>query len=393
MSATPPQDSLGSNGSPHAETRHGSKHSHARIRSLVPRLVVCAGLLAVACYVVLRPVRFPSVVHSYATIKPVQKWILAKVTDGQLIGSIFNYKSGMNEGYRVSTFNPGSSIYFSLHSSLVPGRAVAMGDTVGSIYSTEVQERLIALEGQLAAARSLLAVTATGQKSAIVNEAQQRLEFARRRSAEHERVEARTRKLYEQHLIAEGEYDRVQSEANALRDEIVIAAANLEAAQTGAKPEQLNLVNASIAALESEIHAVKRRAGSYTVTSPIAGTVCPTYSGDTLLTIAAREYIALLPVKSSDYRRVTATPGARVRITGLRETPIYGTIIAMNRDLQPLNGYRVAIATATLRATPADLMPGMLVQCQIDCAPVTILDYGRQALLALKSSRILHGGF
>jgi len=394
LSLPSPQAPLASNGSHLPGTTVIRRSNPApNGRALVIRLAAIVVVLAVAGFVVFKPVRFPSMVGSYASITPAQKWVLTKVSDGQLVGSTFNYRSGMNVGYRVSTFNPGTSVYFSMHSRLSPGTTVAIGDTVGSIYSTEVQERLIALQGQLHAARSLLAVTASGQKSAVVNEAQQRLEFARRRSAEHERVVARTAKLWEQRLIAEGEYDRVQSEANALRDEIVIAQANLESAQTGAKPEQLNLVNANISALESEIDAVRRRASTYTVTAPISGTVSPTYSGDTLLTIASTEYIALLPIKASDYLRVTETPTPRIRLLGLRRTPVFGTIVAMNRELLTLNGFEVAMATASLDAGPADLMPGMMVQCQVECRPRSVADLGRQALIALRTSRVLHGGF
>lgn len=394
MSLPSPHGPLASNGSHRTDTTVITRsHAAPSGRTILIRLAAITAVLAVAGFIVFKPVRFPSIVNSYAAITPVQKWVLAKVSDGQLVGSTFNYRSGMNVGYRVSTFNPGSSIYFSMHSTLTPGKTVSIGDTVGSIYSTEVQERLIALQGQLHAARSLLAVTATGQKSAIVDEAQQRLEFARRRSAEHERIETRTRKLFEQHLIAEGEWDRVQSEANALRDEIVIAAANLEAAKTGAKPEQLNLVNANISALQSEIDAVRRRASTYTVTAPISGTVSPTFSGDTLLTIAATEYVALLPIKASDYLRVTGTPAPRIRLIGLRRTPVFGTIVAMNRELLTLNGYEVAMATASLDAAPADLMPGMMVQCQVECRPRSVADLGRQALIALRTSRVLRGGF
>ena len=362
------------------------------MRLVLLRVAVVAVVVAAIGLVVFLPVQFPSVVNTYATIAPVNRWVLAKATDGQLIASTFNYRSGLSEGFRVSTFNPGSSTYFSLSTSLVPGQAVTMGDTIGSIYSTEVAERLIALNGQLAAARSLLAVNATGQKSAIVNEAQQRLQFAKRRRDEHLKVEERTQRLFDQHLIPQGEYDRVQSEANALQDEITIAEANLEAARTGAKPEQLNLVNANIAALVSEIEAVKGRAATYTLTAPISGTIFPTFSADTLLTIAASEYVALIPVRWSDYRRVAATPEPLLTLTGLSQR-VTGKVISMNREVQVLHGQEVVIATASLEAPPGDVMPGMLVRCRIHCGSVTAVEYGRQLILSATAVRSLLGGF
>lgn len=394
MSSSPPQERIDSSGTPAPDRRRvGRKLPGVSGRDIALRVAACVVALGVIGYVVLLPVRFPYVVTTYATITPAQKWVLARASNGQLVENLFNFRSGMNEGFRASTFNPGSSVNFSLHSTLQAGQAIAAGDTVGSVFSSEVQERLVALQGQLSAARSLLLVTSTGQKAAIVNESEQRLQFARRRSAEHQSIEARTQKLFAAQLIAEGEFDRVRSEANALRDEITIAAANLEAARTGAKPEQLNLVHANIAALQSEVESVRRRAASHTVTAPISGTLTATYSSDTLLTISAPEYIALLPVKWSDYRRVAASPRARLRIDGLASAPVYGTLLAMNRELHILNGNEVVIATALLDPTSTTVMAGMLVRCRIECAPVTAVEYGRHLFVALTATQPILGGF
>jgi len=208
---------------------------------------------------------------------------------------------------------------------------------------------------------------------------------------EEDFVEQRHQLLFDQHLIPQGEYDRVQSEANALQDEISIAEANLEAARTGAKPEQLELANANITALQSEIEALKRRASTYILTAPISGIVTPTFSGDVLLTISAPEYVALIPVRWTDYPRVAATTEPRLTFRGLSQA-VHGTLVAMNRELQIMNGQEVLIATGRLEAPPADVMPGMLVQCRIHCTPVTALDYGKQLLRSAAASKSLLGG-
>ena len=356
------------------------------------RLAVAMLIAAMLALALLLPIRFPAGVNTYATITPASRWVLAKATDGQLISSTFNYRSGLSEGFRVSTFNQGSSIYFALHPALAPGRAVTVGDTIATIYSTDVAERLVALQGQLAAARGALAVNATGQKTAVVTEAEQRLAFARRRKHEHLKVEQRTQTLYEQRYISQGEYDRVQSEANALTDEIAIAEANLEVAKTGAKPEQLELSNANIASLVSEIEAVKRRANTLVLTAPISGTVTPTYSGDTLLTIAASEFLALIPVRRADYPRVASTTQARVTVQGLSKA-VHGTLIGLNSEFRVMGGREVLIAVGRLETPTTEVMPGMLVKCRIHCAPVTAAEYGRQVLQLVAASQPLLGGF
>ncbi len=345
-----------------------------RARRISPRnVVLCVALLVIAIYLCL-PIHLPSSVNTFGTITPAQKWVLSKGTDGRLIASTYNYKTGLSEGYRVSNFEPGSSVYFSVRSSLVPGQFIASGDTVGSLYSSEMQERLIVLNGQLAATRSALAVNASGQKEAIVNEAKQRLQLALSKRDEQQKVLDRSKRLVDAQLISQGEYEAVQSEANLLTEEISIAQANLETARTGAKPEQLQLIHANIAALENEIEAIKRRAATYTLTAPISGTISRAFSCDTLLTISAAEPVALIPVKVIDYPRLATKAEPRLTVRGLSKT-IHGRVISLNREMQMLYGQKVVIATAVLEGTSQELMPGMLVKCRIECEPVTPLEY------------------
>jgi hypothetical protein len=309
-----------------------------------------------------------------------------KGTDGRLVASTFNYQTGLSEGYRVSNFDPGSSVSFSLRRTLVPGAVVQLGDTIGSIYSSEMQERLISLNGQLEAAKSLLAVNASGQKAAIVTEAQQRLQFAIRRKNEHLAIETRNEQLFSSGLIPKAEHERVLNEANALQDEIQIAEANLEAARTGAKPEQLALVHANIAALKNEIAAIERREATYTLTSPISGTVYSSFASDTLLTIAdTRSYVALIPVRWGDYSRVASTHEPRLTV-GTFPKKLEGRIVGVNREMKVLFGQKVVVATGLLDASSGSLMPGMLAHCRIECMPLTVRQHLKRIFMSLTSS-------
>lgn len=329
------------------------------------------------------PIQFPSVVTTYARITSAQKWVLIKGRDGQLIATTFNYATGLSEGYGVSNFDRGSSVHFSVNPSLLPGQLISRGDTIGTVYSSDIQERIIALNGQLATARGLLAVNATGEKAAIVQEAQQRLTFALRRTHDYQGTLTRANELFQNHLISQAEYEPIRNQANSLSDQVDVAAATLEAARTGAKPAQLELVHANIAALEGEIDALKRRAATYTLTAPISGTLSRAFSADTLLSIAdTTRYVALIPLRLSDYSRVSKTPNARLTLSDYPKV-IHGRIIALNRELLVLHGEHVVIATAVLDESSPDLLPGMFTRCRIACQPVTPAAYLKQALVSL----------
>lgn len=344
----------------------------AVLRPVVPALVLVAAGLAI-----FSPARYPVPVYTYGTVTPAQKWIIVKGSNGQLVARTFNYQTGMSDGYRVSNFTTGSSITFTVEPSLTLGHHVSVGDTVGWISSSETQERLVVLNGQLAAAERLLAVNASGQKAEIVAEAEQRLQFAKRRRDDYQATVTRTQTLYDRHLIPANDYDNVQSQAHVLEDEVSIATANLVSARTGAKPEQLALAESNITALKNEISAINSRAATYTLRTPIEGVVTPTASGDTLLTIASTsEYVALVPIGEADYPRVAALHSPGVTLTGC-SPPVRGRIVAINREVQTLYGQKVVMATAVLNSHAGNLLPGSLVRCRVDGAPLTALEYGK----------------
>ena len=364
-----------------------------RVARILLWVVLAVLLLGSAGFLLAFPVQIPSVVNTYADITSAHKWVLEKGTNGQLIASTINYVTGMSDGYNISNFNAGSSIAFSLIPSLKPGQHVEVGDTVGTVYSSEVQERLITLNGQLAAAERHLAVSATGEKAAVIGAAQQRLLAARRRREDYQATVERTQTLFTDHLLSQGEYDRVQSSVHALDDAIAIQEAELEAARTGAKPEQLALVETNIAALKDEIRAVTSRASSYTIRAPIAGSVSSATSGSGLLTISAESpYVALVAVRGSDYARVAGTPSARVTISGFSR-PVRGRVLALNHEVQSRYGQSVVMATAQLDPSPADLLPGSLARCRIDCTPLPIMEFAKgvfQAVVASASAAGTH---
>src|SRR5262245_58573928 len=189
---------------PHPSDPPPPTTSRARRRARVYLWLISGTLVLIpVCLMVALPVRFPSAVRSTAAVTASQKWILISGSAGQLIARTVNYRTGMNDGYRVSNFNAGSSVSFSIDPRLAPGTHVAVGDTVGWVSSTETQERLVVLRGQLAAAQRSLDVNATGQKAAIIDEAEQRYLSAQRRRQEFQATLDRTKSLLEQHLIPE----------------------------------------------------------------------------------------------------------------------------------------------------------------------------------------------
>jgi hypothetical protein len=378
-----------SNGSPHTpdeslasladfEADGPERPSHLG-RWLLLALALVAGVLPFL------PVQIPSSIRTYGRIQCAHEWVLVRGVDGQLNASTFNHETGVNEGYHASSFDRSASVYFTLNPGMIPGRLITRGDTVGIVSSSETQERLIALNGELARAEGLLRVNTSGEKEVVVQAAEQRLEIAKRRRLEQERSFDRMKALYTQGLLPQGQYESAENSMHGAEDEVALSTSALAEARSGAKPEQVELVSSNIAALKEEIAALRRRAATHTIVAPLTGLVARSTSAEVLLTIAdTSRYVAMVPVRLTDVARVAAIPEARVTFLGF-STPLRGRIAAMDHQVTSIGLERVVMATAVLDRTAAPLVVGLTLRCDVTCPPVTPMMLVKQFLLSLVS--------
>ena len=285
----------------------------------------------------------------------------------------------------ASTFDRNTSIYFTLNPGMIPGHQILRGDTVGFVSSSETQERLIALNGQLATAEGLLAVNTSGEKAVVVQAAEQRLEIAKRRRLEQNRTFERMKSLYAQSLVPLGQYESAENSMHAAEDEVALSTSALAQAQSGAKPEQVQLVTSNISALKEEIAALRRRAATHTIISPLTGLVSRSTTAEVLLSVAdTSRFVALIPIRLTDVARVTANPHAAVTFFGL-SAPLRGRIAAVDHQVSSIGLEKVVIATAVLDHSRPDLVMGLPLRCNIVCPPVTAMMLVKQFLFSLVS--------
>lgn len=348
------------------------------------RWVFLAVLLAAGSLLFL-PVQFPSSIRTYGRIQCAHEWVLVHGVNGELSANTFNHETGVSEGYHASSFDRSASVYFTLNPGMIPGRAIARGDTVGIVSSSEVQERLVALNGELAAAERLLAVNTSGEKAIVVQAAEQRLDIAKRRKLEQERSFERSKALYSQGLMPQGQYESAENSMRAAEDEVAMATTALETARTGAKPEQVQLVSSNITALKDEIAALRSRAATHTIVSPLTGLVTRSTTPEVLLTVSdTSRYVAMIPVRLADIARVASIPEAEVTFRGFT-TPLHGRIAAMDHQVTAIGLERVVMATAVLDRSRVPLVVGLPLRCDITCPPMTAMMLVKQFLFSLVS--------
>ena len=240
-------------------------------------------IVAAIIIITLLPVKIPYTVTATGKIFPAQKWVLSREADGQLVSSVVDFRSGLNKEYSVTQFAREGVMKFTLGS--LDERHVTEGDTIGSIYSSETEEQLVALEAELAITEASLNVSISGEKESLVLEAENRLAYAVTESAEQKKLLERLNKLREKDLISLEEFELAENRTELLDIQIDIARAQLDAVKSGDSPAEVELIKSEIDGLRKNIEIIQSRRESFSIVSPISGVVSKSYSRDTVLVV------------------------------------------------------------------------------------------------------------
>lgn len=342
------------------------------------------GAIAVAgALLLLLPVSVPYTITAPGKILCANEWVVALNRDGGIAAFVADRVSGVTRQYSLAQFNRGDAVSFSIDPRITTGVSVHAGDTVGVARSSEVERELERLRGELRNAIASLAVTVTGEKQAIVEEAAQTVEHAKRQAEDLDAVYARQKMLFEKGLVSEQEFDLAQRRAATAQIEVSIAEARLRSVTTGAKKEQTEFVRSQILSLQNEIRALERHEQGFRLISPVSGIVTQMGGSDTLLVVSdTTSYVVVMPVPV--HERTSVLPEQQVRISATEVAGIPGaSVLKVDRAIQSLNGQQVVFATAQMHQAPAEVLNGLLARCTIDCASLTPWEYAGRKFRSL----------
>ncbi|MCP4583424.1 MAG: hypothetical protein GY839_17585 [candidate division Zixibacteria bacterium] len=338
-------------------------------------MIIFSVIILITAAILFIPMKLPYTVTGSGKIMPSQRWALVRGNDGQLLTSMVDYKSGLCDGYSVLQFAREGAMNLSIDPAVINRGNISKGDTVGAIYSSETEESLAELEGQLAGARALLAVEQGGRKESVIREFEQRLIHAQDKASEHQKILNRLKSMVQGDLISQQEYEISLGQARLLDIEISIAESQLAAVKTGDKPEQIELIKAQIKATQNDLDALYKRIESFSIISPLNGKISRMYTSDTLLVVSdTSSYVAIMPVewKNSQFikrgQTVDICPHGSI-------SEVKGVLLNRGDEVQYINGHQVVVATILLEEISGGLKSGMLTKCNISCEPLTLLEH------------------
>jgi hypothetical protein len=322
------------------------------------------------------PISLTWTVDAPGKILPAREWLLTKHLEGGVLATLSDYLQGSVENYAVLSINRGDAIRFNVISSLRPGDPLSAGDTVVKIYSYELAREFYRLSGELAVAKSSLAAVKSGEKEAITEEAERAVSLAKEKAELQSQIFARQDSLYKRNLISPEEFELARSAAQTTAIEVAIADARLQTVQTGAKPEQIHLIESQIASLEAQMRALSRQIGALTLVSPFSGTFQSSPGTDTMLTVEDTARVILMPIPIKHLGQVAPGQLVKVRIPRQRES-YKGTVVRVDQRVKIVNGTQVVMAVATLNGRVNSLPTNLIGIGSIQTDQLSLAQYLR----------------
>ncbi|MFN3529572.1 MAG: HlyD family secretion protein [Bacteroidia bacterium] len=337
-------------------------------------LIVVALILTLASFA---PLSVPFSSRSKMLIRPELQWELIRNAQGNLITSTRNHITGAIAAYSIAEFNRGDAVVFHLKPNWQGGSTVSKNDTIGILYSNEEQSKIISLEAELKVLEAELHFFNTGQKPEDVANARNEVLLAEQELENQRLLSQRAALLFRDSVIAQQEYDLAINALRVREISLELAKTRYASITTGDKPEQIQLIETRIYAMQQQLKQAKERISYFTLLAPFDGTIVMRQGfsvGDTLLEIhGGSSFVGVAPILLSDRKFLKI--GDEVEITHYGEHKgIKGSIQSFDQVSKLVNGQAVVFCTVNFSGVAIRPMMGELLEIKIrgDEIPATV---------------------
>lgn len=336
-------------------------------------VIIIAGIAIILG--LLLPIKISDYIAASGKLIPAKEWIISRNTDGRLTAVLTDNKLGKHLRYFSTIFERGDAVQISFKDKVSAGASVAIDDTIGCVSSNNFDRAFIQLQSQLAERRNELQLYLTGEKEAVREQALGQLSAAKIQADMQHGILQRKAELFKNHLISREEYEVEQAKADLYDKNAVVAQAQLNVVQSGAKSEQIRLIQSQVDGLEKEIAVVGQRLNESWLIAPLNGMVARTFSTDTLLLVQnTDEFILIMPVNWLQKDKISIGQEVELEISGSKQR-MQAQMIGVGKTVQSLNGRQFIWATAVVSNAEDLLAAGLIVQAKIHCADLTFRSY------------------
>lgn len=345
------------------------------------KIIILAAAVGLLIFILL-PIKIEYTIDSAGKVVPAREWSLIRGTDGNLITSLLNNKNGITDNYSVTQFQRGDAAKIEINNRISTGSLISPNDTIVKIFSNDINKEIAELRTELNSEEAMLNVLSSMEKKEIIETEKENVVYAGRQLIEQQRLYERKKKLFEGNLISREEYEIAEGAVALFKINLDIAKQRLAVVESGAKPEEINMVRAKINDLRNEISILQKKMSDHIILSPVPGVVCRSFSADTLLTVQdIEELIILIPVQVKEIKELKLNQGVRVTFAGSNDK-YRGTIINWERSVRTVNQKQYVVAAAAVENSSM-LFPGVSAECSIFISDMLLRDYLYKEFLSI----------
>ncbi len=319
-------------------------------------------------------------IKTFCKVYPKEEWILTRGNNGEIISCTVDYEKGHTSQYSLNQFERGEYASLKISDELNNKDFIDKGDTIASIMSSDLEDKLITVEGELNVALANLKAQSTGQKESMIREAENKLRYTEEKIKEQNVLYHRISALFRKGFSSQQEYDAQKWIIDLLELEKQIYKAEVENVSTGVKGEEINLIKSQINTIKRNLGFLKNKKNNLTITSPISGTMSNIFSADTLLDIINYQEIVLnMPVKIEDLELIKKGQNIKINIIDI-EKEYSGFILSISHKVEFLNNQQVVFVSVNVVNNDAKLLPGMIKESYLQIKKITFYEYIQRLL-------------
>jgi|GEM_PF-2035264 len=343
-----------------------------RTRQLIIIALVAAGILAIASLFL---VKIDHQIKGRGRLVADTVWTLSHIEQDKIKAEL--EQNGLDKKYRFSLFhfNRPDVVNFHIKPGLDIGSFLEAGTRVAEISSYIDENRVAELKGQLSQAKARLSALQTGAKPALVEQAEQQLEYAKTQLRTFEPQLQRQKKLHQQNLVSDQQLELAQAQYEIYEDNVDLAQARLQAVRTGEKSENIQIEKAQIESLQNQIEILQKKIDAKTLSSPIAGLIVqPSSLKSELLKVCHIDtMVAQFPVKESDIKNVHVGQKFSLHVfsTGALKK---ATVSGISQQTQMINNQPMFMVIALIENADHQILPGTTGAMRITTGRVSLAE-------------------
>jgi hypothetical protein len=348
------------------------------------RFVFLAVIVLVFIAVLLQ-VKFPFSTKSPCLFLAQQEWSLIHDVPDKILAQGIRNDSSSAQNFSLLQFSRQDYVDFSLQPDIKIGCIIKKDQVVATLFSHENQIRVSQTRALLNQAKANLHILAVGEKQPLQEEAVQAVRYAKAAFETFKPEFERKQKMLQEKLISQSDFDSAAAAYQLRGINIELQEARLKALQTGAKPEELDLVRTEIAGLEDEIELLEAKLAADVIKSPIGGIVVEPDCTTILFRVNKIDTLVVhIPI--GEELRQYVHKGEPVVIYSYNSPLIYkSTVKNIGHTAKLINRRPMFIAECIVDNADQKILPGM--------SGVAKVQFGRYTLLELLDRLWISGRF